>query len=80
MYTWFQIKESCEKAVLLNAKGEPRSGGGSAVSKPAPAKAPEPKPVARPKTTAKSVSTKFIVDLITVNKITVFSLWIHHHN
>ncbi|CAG2202668.1 CKAP5 [Mytilus edulis] len=49
-----KIKESCEKAVLLNAKGEPRSGGGSAVSKPAPAKAPEPKPVARPKTTAKS--------------------------
>ncbi|XP_052066786.1 cytoskeleton-associated protein 5-like [Mytilus californianus] len=49
-----KIKESCDKAVLLNAKGEPRSGGGGGgASKPAPTKAPEPKAVAKPKSTAK---------------------------
>lgn len=48
-----QINECCEKAVLLNAKGEPRSGGGgAAVAKAAPAKGSEPKPVERPKTAA----------------------------
>lgn len=35
-----KIKECCDSAVLLNAKGEPRAGGGA--TKPAPAKAPEP--------------------------------------
>lgn len=38
--------------MLLNAKGEPRSGGGGGAAKPAPAKASEPKPVERPKTAA----------------------------
>ena len=58
---FFQIKESCEKAVLLNAKGEPRGGGGggsaapAAAAKPAAAAAPkagseEAKPVKRPGT------------------------------
>ena len=52
-----QIQEWCEKAVLLNAKGEPRTagGGGGAASRPAtapPAKAGSeaPKAVARPAT------------------------------
>ncbi|XP_005107466.1 cytoskeleton-associated protein 5 [Aplysia californica] len=57
-----KIQESCEKAVLLNAKGEPRGGGGaSAAPAAAPAKRPstappaksgseEPKPVKRPGT------------------------------
>lgn len=36
-----KIKESCETSVLLNAKGEPRAGGGA--SKPTATKAPEPK-------------------------------------
>ncbi|GFO33537.1 cytoskeleton-associated protein 5 [Plakobranchus ocellatus] len=53
-----KIQEWCEKAVLLNAKGEPRTGGGSgapAASRPATAPPPKagsepPKPVARPAT------------------------------
>ncbi|GFR88017.1 cytoskeleton-associated protein [Elysia marginata] len=51
-----KIQEWCEKAVLLNAKGEPRTGGGAATARPAtapPAKAAgsdTPKPVARPAT------------------------------
>ncbi|KAH3877159.1 hypothetical protein DPMN_001016, partial [Dreissena polymorpha] len=46
-----KIKECCEKAVLLNAKGEPRSGGGGATKTAAPAAkggSNEPKPVKRP--------------------------------
>ena len=41
-----QIKEACDAAVLLNAKGEPRSGGGGAAK--SAAKSNEPKPVKRP--------------------------------
>ena len=38
-----QIQDKCQTAVLLNAKGEPRSGGGGEA-----AKKNEPKPVSRP--------------------------------
>ncbi|KAK3102168.1 hypothetical protein FSP39_009299 [Pinctada imbricata] len=49
-----KIQECCQNAVLLNAKGEPRSGGGGgAAAKPPPAKDSAPKPVQRP-ATAKS--------------------------
>ncbi|XP_076471814.1 cytoskeleton-associated protein 5-like isoform X2 [Babylonia areolata] len=47
-----KIQEYCQKAVLLNAKGEPRGGGGGgAAAAPAPKKN-EPKPVARPASAA----------------------------
>ncbi|XP_060608176.1 cytoskeleton-associated protein 5-A-like, partial [Ruditapes philippinarum] len=42
-----KIKESCDKAVLLNAKGEPRSGGAPKAVAPK-AGSTEPKPVQRP--------------------------------
>lgn len=54
-----KIQEWCEKAVLLNAKGEPRAGGtgggGASAARPASAPAAKagseaPKPVARPAT------------------------------
>ncbi|XP_041367175.1 cytoskeleton-associated protein 5-like isoform X2 [Gigantopelta aegis] len=40
-----KIQENCEKAVLLNSKGEPRQSGASGDARP---KASEPKPVVRP--------------------------------
>ncbi|KAL8599784.1 hypothetical protein ACOMHN_052297 [Nucella lapillus] len=47
-----KIQEHCQKAVLLNAKGEPRGGA----SAPAPKKA-EPKPVAKPAAASKAAKT-----------------------
>ena len=63
----FKIQEKCQSAVLLNAKGEPRSGGGgggggggeAAAKKPAS----QPKPVSRPNT-AKQITVSILLQLI----------------
>ncbi|XP_052800946.1 cytoskeleton-associated protein 5-A-like isoform X2 [Mya arenaria] len=57
-----KIKDCCEKAVLLNAKGEPRAGGAAKPkpqgSEPKPVTRPgAPPPVARPKTAPGKAST-----------------------
>ncbi|KAL3842600.1 hypothetical protein ACJMK2_020593 [Sinanodonta woodiana] len=49
-----RIQEFCQKAVLLNAKGEPRSGGGAPAPSAPKAGSTEPKPVQRPGTAAAS--------------------------
>lgn len=51
-----QVKESCETSVLLNAKGEPRAGGGA--SKSTATKAPEPKAPEKPKAAPVKVCIK----------------------
>ena len=59
-----QIQECCEKAVLLNAKGEPRGG----VAKPAAAaKAPsQPKPVIRKPVVSLVWGFLFLVTMVKV--------------
>jgi hypothetical protein len=57
---FIQIQEKCAAAVLLNAKGEPRSGGGGGGEV---AKKNEPKPVSRPATAKPAVSHSFSVSL-----------------